>query len=303
MAGIKAGQLKDGVMEVFYKVRGKGGFPVSFICDNCPLNQCAYALLGGPGEVHLGPDGHNAFLVYDYDHIFKNIRNNWITEPAKKLAFSTNDIQYVACWNDVATLFNEDKKNAIRPTKLMYISVNPKPLQRQNIDLVCQVFNDKTCAALSSLSQQLNFSEGTVILISLMLQWYRMMSVKSRYSSSRLNDEYRKPCSKDCSSFKDLSDICDVISTCSWPAHRGRMKKLTRFTADAFIVTTKFNIAASKQLHEMHNFQYVLPAVFSQSPPEFYFGQASQRRGGGQLLHRPMRCYSSNRSTTSSSTY
>ena len=54
------------------------------------------------------------------------------------------------------------------------------------------------------------------------------------------------------------------------------MKKLTRFTADAFIVPTKCNIAASK-----HNFQYVLPAVFSQSPLENIFGQARQRKGGG----------------------
>ena len=110
-----------------------------------------------------------------------------------------------------------------------------------------------------------------------------MVSVKSRYSSSRLNDEYRKPWSKDCSSFKDLSDTCNVISTCRWPAHRGRMKKLTRFTADAFIVTTKFSIAASKQLHEMHNFQYALPAVFSHSPLEKCFGQARQRKGGGNF--------------------
>ena len=70
-----------------------------------------------------------------------------------------NDIQ---CRNDVATLYNEDKKNAIRLTKLMYTSVNLNPLQHPNIDLICQVVNDKTCAALSSQSQQLNFSEGTV---------------------------------------------------------------------------------------------------------------------------------------------
>ena len=130
-----------------------------------------------------------------YHHIFRNIQNNWITEPTKKLAFSMNDIQYVAGRNDVATLYNKDKKNAIRLTKLTYTSVNSKPLQQQNIDFVCQVFNNKTCAALSSLSQQLNFSEGTVTLIRLILQWYKIESVKSRYSSSR------------CSSFKELSDM------------------------------------------------------------------------------------------------
>ena len=71
-------------MEVFFKVREKGGFRVSFICDNCPVNQSAYSLLGGPGEVTLGPDGHNASLTHDYDHVYKNMRNNWIMEQTKE---------------------------------------------------------------------------------------------------------------------------------------------------------------------------------------------------------------------------
>ena len=73
-------------MEI-YKIRKQGGIPISFICDNCPLNQGAYSLLGGPGEVNLGVDGHKAFLAYDFDHIYKNIRNNWITEPRRNCYF------------------------------------------------------------------------------------------------------------------------------------------------------------------------------------------------------------------------
>ena len=77
------------------------------------------------------------------------------------------------------------------------------------------------------------------------------------------------------------------------------MKKRTRYSADAFIVTTKFNIAASKQLHEMHNFRSlrcfrkVLLKYLSVRPG----------KGRGQLLHRHMRRYSSIKSTISSSTY
>ena len=76
VACINSTQLKDLIMEVSHKIREKGGYPVSFISDNCPLNQKAYQLLGGPGEVIL--NGHTAFLTHDYDHIFKNIRNNII---------------------------------------------------------------------------------------------------------------------------------------------------------------------------------------------------------------------------------
>ena len=67
-----AGQLKDRVMEVFYKIREQGGLPISFISDNCAVNRHTYSLLSRPGEVTLGPDGHKAFLAHDYDHIYKN---------------------------------------------------------------------------------------------------------------------------------------------------------------------------------------------------------------------------------------
>ena len=86
-------------------------------------------------------------------------------------------------------LYEEYRQNAVRLTKLNYTAVNPKPLQRQSINLVLQVFNDKTCAAFQTkeLIQQLNFSEGTVIFISLIVQWYKMMTIKSKYACTRFN--------------------------------------------------------------------------------------------------------------------
>ena len=80
--------------------------------------------------------------------IYKNIRNNWITEPTKELAFSHNGNEYLACWSDIENFYKLDHENPIRLTTLNYTAVNPKPLQRQNIDLVSRVFHDKTIAAL-----------------------------------------------------------------------------------------------------------------------------------------------------------
>ena len=49
---------------------------------------------------------------------------------------------------------------------------------------------------------------------------------------------------------------------------------------DAFKITTKYSIVAATYLLTYHNFQYVLPAVFSKNPLENFFGQARQRNGG-----------------------
>ena len=79
-----------------------------------------------------------------------NLRNNWITEALKQLSFHIDGREYLVCWSDIVNLYEEDKKNPIRLTKLTRTFIFPKPLQRQNVSLVHQVFNEKTCAALKS---------------------------------------------------------------------------------------------------------------------------------------------------------
>ena len=38
----------------------------------------------------------NVFLLYDFVHLMKNIRNNWITEPMKELKFFVDEEEKVA---------------------------------------------------------------------------------------------------------------------------------------------------------------------------------------------------------------
>ena len=71
-------------------MKKSGVRPISFICDNCPLNQGVYKLLGGPGRVVL--DGIEVFLLYDFVHIMKNLRNNWMTDKLQELSFVEDGI-------------------------------------------------------------------------------------------------------------------------------------------------------------------------------------------------------------------
>lgn len=115
---LKADQLRGMVLEAANAVVQKGGHPLSFICDNCPLNQKTYKELGGPGKVDLQPIGISVFMLYDYVHIFKNIRNNWYTEPSKELTFLMDGKEYVASWQDIVTLYDADKAQPVRLTNL-----------------------------------------------------------------------------------------------------------------------------------------------------------------------------------------
>ena len=118
------------------------------------------------------------------------------------------------------------------------------------------------------------------MFIKIVSQWFKMMNVKNIFASIRFNDNARITWSKNYISFESLDTACNIVSTCRCDRARGRKRKLTKFTADAFIVTTKNNIAASKYLIENHDFQYILPSVFSQDPLEKFFGQGRQRCGG-----------------------
>ena len=107
-----------------------------------------------------------------------------------------------------------------------------------------------------------------------------MMSVKSKYLRSRFNDKYREIWSSDCESFVRLSEICNVISTCVFNEVRGRQKKLTKHTGNAFLITTENNVLAAKVLIEYYKFEYILYVIFSQNPLEKFFGEDRQICGG-----------------------
>jgi hypothetical protein len=242
VAKLNADELKKLLVSELLTVSNAGGTVVSCVCDNCATNVSVYHKFGGPGKVFIEAINRDVFLVFDYIHIFKNIRNNWITVSNKELTFMKDGIVYTARWADIEAVYNEDRTTSIRLTKLTYSSVYPKPLQRQSVPFVCQVFHEKTVAALSTLKDKLCISEGTIILIKLIVDWFHMMNIKDRYSGVNMHDPCRNPWTKDCKSFTNLKKTCEVISTCAWQGGRGRTQKLTEQTANAFVVSTKIKL-------------------------------------------------------------
>ena len=87
--------------------------------------------MNGPRKIIL--DDKPIFLTHDYDHVFENIQNKWYTETDKELTFIDDGAEYTAYWQDVIKLYKEDQKTVIRWTKLNFLSVYGKPLQRENI--------------------------------------------------------------------------------------------------------------------------------------------------------------------------
>ena len=70
-----------------------------------------------------------------------------------------------------------------------------------------------------------------------------------------------------------------MISSCAYTGEHGRGRKLTKPTADAFIVSTRTNIQDAHVLLTEYNFSYALLGVFADEVLKNCFGQARQRSG------------------------
>ena len=113
---------------------------------------------------------------------------------------------------------------------------------------------------MKTLQPKLAINDGTIKWIELLAsQYFRMMRVKSKYQAPRFIDSYREVWSSGCDSFQRMGEISTVVSTCVFTGVRGRQKKLTQQTGNAFLVATETNIRGAKMLIETHEF--VIPAV------------------------------------------
>ena len=82
----------------------------------------------------------NVFLLYDFVHLMKNIRNNWITEPMKELKFFVDEEEKVAKWTDIENLYKLESQHLAKMSKLSEVAVYPSPTERQKVSLCLKVF-------------------------------------------------------------------------------------------------------------------------------------------------------------------
>ena len=76
----------------------------------------------------------------------------------------------IARWVDIINLYKLETKIIVKMSKLMEVSVYPKPIERQKVITCLQVFCDETLSALKS-HPDLHEKEGTVIFISKVVEF------------------------------------------------------------------------------------------------------------------------------------
>ena len=144
-------------------VKNIGGEIIAIICDGNRVNQAFFKRFDTYSDKPWRTKD-NIFLLFDYVHLLKNIRNNWITEKSQELVYFYDGEQKVARWDDLKTLLVKESNNLVKMSKLSEVSVYPKPIERQRVSTCLRVFCDRTVSALEvSINSLLSVNKGSII--------------------------------------------------------------------------------------------------------------------------------------------
>ena len=73
------------------------------------------------------------FLLFDYVHIVKCLRNNWLIEKTKRLQYTFNGVTQVAKWSDLVELKEAESNSLPKLSKLNDVAVSSKPIEGQSV--------------------------------------------------------------------------------------------------------------------------------------------------------------------------
>lgn len=267
-------------------VQEAGGKPVAVIMDNNKVNQVSIISMSHELPFLCSTASHEEpfYLLNDTVHILKCIRNNWLTEKTQELEFRlpNEDITRVARWRHLLDLLSVDHA-LVKLSPLTEKAVRPKPIERQNVNLVLKVFCDKTATALD-----IKFgteTEDTTLFIKFIVKWWTVVNNRQKGLDERLKDLRRTAiASSDCWQISFLmNDVPQFASYLAPVNSKNRNKKLTADTSKALANTSMgLSSLACHLLHTDHN--YVLLGMFQTDYLEKQFGKYRQCGGGKYLI-------------------
>nr|XP_047133002.1 uncharacterized protein LOC105847471 isoform X2 [Hydra vulgaris] len=253
-------------------------------CDGNRTNQAFLKKFDTfPEKPWLTTNG--TYLLFDFVHLIKNIRNNWLTEKKGELIFYENGVEKTACWSHLIKLFEADSNCLMKLSDLNEVSVRPSHIERQSVSTCLKVFSEKTYSALLNhpeTSNILNINE-TADFIKMVVTWWKILNVKSVGVDCRFNDD-RKAVIRDPNDdrLKFIWDFEEMALRMT--SNQGkRIKQLTHDTGYSINHTCKGIVELTKTLlKEKH--KYVMLGKLTTDPLEKEFSKLRQGFGGTYFL-------------------
>jgi hypothetical protein len=268
------------------------------ITDNNSVNRKAMSYFVSPPKFqfvypHPLDCKKPLFFLIDSVHLLKCIRNNWLNQKNPDKCFYYPDFQNgfnistphnfkTACLKSLKELHNLECNSLIKfGYKLTFKALFPSNLERQNVNLVLQLFNEFVAQALIELGEkyELQHFQDTADFITIILTWWHICNVKFISKGSRLNNIYQKPLTFDenDNSIIFLSKFLDWLD--EWDKMSCTTGMFSKETHAALKVTVNGIIQISKYCKEELNIEYILPGKFQTDDLEGRFGFYRQLAG------------------------
>ncbi|XP_065650888.1 uncharacterized protein LOC136079096 [Hydra vulgaris] len=280
---LDASFLFEQVCYVINSIKSSNGKVISVICDGNQTNQAFFNLFERVEEKPwLTKCG--IFLLFDYVHLLKSIRNNWITKKTQELHFEKNQ-DMTAKWSDLKCLFDFEKDQLIKLSRLNFVAIHPKLIERQNVSHCLIVFCDETIPALKTYSKVIhpcNINE-TIWFLEKVTKFWKIVSVKEIYGDTRFLDSRKRVISEELDlNLQYLLDFRDMALKMS--GKQGcRIKSLTRDTGTSIWHTCYGLVEMCKYLLK-NNFIYVMLGKFLTDYIEKAFSKFRQGSGGTYFI-------------------
>ena len=216
------------------------------------------------------------FLLFDFVHILKSIRNNWLNlkdfnKTFQYPQFDDFTTTNIASFEDVRLLYRSDQHSVLKlAPRLTAKSCWPSNLERQNVSLALRVFDDSTAAALAIQdSSRQTFNYQTSDFIKIITRVWKIFNVNTPVKGIHLKDEYSMPLRYNDARFSFLSHLISWLDNWLNMPDSGKLSKQT-FTS--FKHSTKSLMKIVNHLTENCGFDYVLTSFLQNDPLEHHFG-------------------------------
>ena len=262
------------------------------VTDNYPLNVRLFKLYSSdhktllPAVPHPTCPWRKLYLLFDFVHIIKSIRNNWLNLKDYDLSFTYPDMQLfsslpisnsttelnTAKFNDIRVLYKIEQHSTIKQAHRLSSKVCwPTSLERQNVNLALRIFNDSTCAALKiqndlhpdSINDTSNF-------VDVMSKIWKIFNINTPIKHVRLNDEYSRPLADKDWRFVFLDSVCKWLER--WSSTSRKDGKLSAQTFVSFRHSCITLPLITSHLTQNCGFDYVLSSRLQNDPIEHQFG-------------------------------
>ena len=142
VSNLDANYLHDQVASSQANIEQAGGTAKAIVCDGNWTNQAYFRkYVRLPDLPWLTEDG--TYLLYDFVHLLKNIRNLWLTEKTGEITYVFEVVVRTEKWQVSRDLHKLQSSSLVKTSCLTDVAVNPKL-----IEICPKVFCDKTAQAL-----------------------------------------------------------------------------------------------------------------------------------------------------------